>query len=498
MDKLKETDKIYGASEKREAPIDIDPALFRRIGTHLVNRIADFLENLEHGPVTPGESLDEVRSLLKQILLEENGTDAETIVNHTAELVLNHSLFNSHPRFLGYITSASAPIGMLADFLAAAVNPNVGGWALSPVASEIEVQTIRWIADVIGYDTETGGLLVSGGNMANFIGFLAARRAKTGAEIRNIGLREWNAPLTVYVSQETHTWIQKAADLFGLGTDAIRWIKTGPDQRMLMSDLEAAIKSDIEQGYQPFLIVGTAGSVATGAWDPLADIAELARRYDLWFHVDGAYGAFAANLPGAGKHHRAIALADSVALDPHKWLYTPLEAGCVLVKKASHLAEAFSFRPSYYHLDEDEKTNFYEYGFQNSRGFRALKVWMALRQTGKKGVMDMIRQDIGLMHAFFEKIKDYPELEGMTCNLSIATFRYIPKGVSKEDTELLNQVNTELLERLQEGGEVFLSNALINGQFLLRACIVNFRTRLSDMMALPEIVIKYGSAIGHS
>ena len=361
-----------------------------------MDQIADWLSKMPDGRVMHDESpADLRRALHAERGLPASGADSRELLDEAAELLFQHSLFNGHPRFFGYITSSPAPIGALGDLLAASVNQNVGAWRLSPMATEIEAQTIRWIAELIGYPTDAGGLLVSGGNMANFVCFLAARTARAGTDVRKTGLPALKQPLRLYASTETHTWIQKAADLFGLGTDAIRWIPADDDQRMNTAALERQIEADRQSGELPFLVVGTAGSVSTGVVDPLAEIAVICRRHDVWFHVDGAYGALAARVPGAPEDLRAIADADSVAVDPHKWLYSPLEAGCVLVRRRDDLLRAFSYHPPYYHFDP-EVTNYFDYGPQNSRGFRALKVWLALRQVGFSGYVRMIGDDMQL------------------------------------------------------------------------------------------------------
>ena len=285
---------------QRRAPLEMSAEEFRRLGYQAVDRIAEFLDSLPERPVSPGSSPATVRDALGDSELPEQGTSPARLLDEAAELLFAHSVFNGHPRFWGYITSSAAPIGALGDMLAASVNPNVGAWWLSPMASEIEAQTIGWIAEMIGYSADCGGLLVSGGNMANFVGFLAARRAKAPWDIRVEGCGGAGRSLRLYASRETHTWVQKAADLFGLGgTDAICWIETDAAQRMHVAALERHIGEDRQAGHLPFLVVGTAGSVSTGAVDPLSEIAALCRQYDLWFHVDGAYGAVAAILPEA-------------------------------------------------------------------------------------------------------------------------------------------------------------------------------------------------------
>jgi aromatic-L-amino-acid decarboxylase len=467
--------------DPRVTPLEIAPDQFRRLGHDLVDRIADLLGSIRDMPVTTGETPADIRRLLGRAPLPAEGTDPGALLEETTRLLLDHSLYNGHPRFMGYITSSPAPIGALADLLAAAVNPNVGGWQLSPIASEIEAQTVRWIAEFVGYPSSCGGLLVSGGNMANLVCFLAGRRAVLGEGVRISGLASERRP-RVYVSAETHTWVQKAADLFGLGTDAIRWIPTDGQGRMDVAALRARLKADEAAGDRPLMVVGAAGTVATGAVDPLRELAAAAREHGAWFHVDGAYGAPAAALPDASEDLRSLALADSLAVDPHKWLYAPLEAGCVLVREADRLPEAFSYTPTYYHFDEEGEEpaiNYYELGLQNSRGFRALKVWLGLRQAGREGYVRMIADDCRLAGVVYRAAQAHPEIEAFTLGLSIATFRYVPEDLEPGTPEVdayLDTLNEELLGRIKTGGELFVTNAIVRGRFVLRACIVNFRT----------------------
>lgn len=481
---------------ERTLPLEMPPEEFRRLGHEMVDRIAGFLGSIAEHKVTPGESPAEVQKALESARsLPDHGADVEALLSRAADLLLDHSLLSGHPRFWGYITSSPAPIGALAEMLAAAINPNVGVWALSPMASEIEAQTVRWIAGMLGYPADCGGLLVSGGNMANFVCFMAARQAKAGRDVRAKGMD--GTRMRAYCSRETHTWIQKAADLSGMGTDAIRWIDTDDKQRLDVAALRKAIESDIAAGDRPFLVAGTAGTVSTGAIDPLDEIADLCREFDLWFHIDGAYGAMAAILPDTAEALAGMSRADSVATDPHKWLYAPLEAGCALVRDVEKLRSAFSYNPSYYHFGA-ETINYYDLGPQNSRGFRALKVWLALEQAGREGYVQMLAENVRLAQAMFARIPQYPELEAMTQSLSITTFRYAPADLrsgGEEAEQYLNDLNRELLTRLQNSGEAYLSNAVIKGKFALRACIVNFRTKLEDVEALLPLVVRIGTEV---
>src|SRR5215813_11402317 len=263
--------------------------------------------------------------------------------------------------------------------------------------------------------------------------------------------------------------------------------------------LRRQIEADVTAGDLPCLVVGTGGSVSTGAVDPLPEIAEVCREYRTWFHVDGAYGGFAACVPEASMDLRGLTEADSVAVDPHKWLYAPLEAGCALVRDPEALRSAFAYHPPYYRFAESA-TNYVDYGLQNSRGFRALKVWLALKHAGASGYRKMIADDIRLSKTMAQAIGRHPELQLMTQDLSIATFRYVPLDLRAQLQETaverhLDTLNRELLDRLQRGGETFVSNAVVDGHYVLRACIVNFHTASADVEAVPAIVARIGRAL---
>ncbi|MES2891272.1 MAG: pyridoxal-dependent decarboxylase [Bacteroidota bacterium] len=488
-------------TNERNAPIEMAPETFRQIGHRLVDAIAGFMEKLEAGPITPGESPQQLQQLLGNESLPESGKNAEDLVLSTAQLLFDHSLFNGHPKFFGYITGAPAPIGALADLLAAAVNANVGAQVLSPIATEIEKQTVRWLAEFIGVPPTVGGILVSGGNMANFTGFLAGRTAKAPKQIKQEGIYASIPRLRVYCSKATHTWVEKAVVFFGLGLNALNWIDTDADNRIDPQALEAAIQEDLAIGNQPMMIIGTAGDVSTGAVDDFTALAELSKRYNCWFHIDGAYGIPAAVLPNLQAQFAGIGEADSIALDPHKWLYSPLEAGCALVKDPNHLVETYSSHPVYYNFEnsaEGKPQNFYEYGFQNSRGFRALKVWLMLQQVGRNGYIEMISEDCELAKKMYALAEGHEELEAMTQHLSITTMRYIPTDISATgsgEVSYLDQLNEALVNNLQKGGELFLSNAVVRGKYCLRACIVNFRTSAKDIEEMIGIIVREGRVL---
>lgn len=508
-----------------QVPIAMDAAAFRKAGHALVDRLAAFLESVPDRPVAPGHTPERVRELLDaDASLPDEGEGPEAALERATELLTRHSLHIGHPRFFGYVTSSPAPVGMLGDMLAAAVNPNMGAWVLSPMATEMEAQAVRWVAELLGYPADCGGLMVSGGNMANMVGLWAAR-ASVGADwaVREDGMAgpEGRA-LRIYASRETHTWLEKATDLAGLGTGSVRWLEPGRDLRLDPERVREVVRRDLEEGLRPMMVVGTAGTVSTGAVDPLRELAAFCREEDLWFHVDGAYGGFAAAAPGASPDLAAMAEADSVAVDPHKWLYAPLEVGCALVRRPDDLRNAFSYHPPYYFFGQ-EAINYVDFGPQNSRGFRALKVWLALRQVGRQGYARMIGQDLALARRLRQRVEAHPELEPGPGGLSITTFRYVPGDVSDTDSatpgstteedrdgahtavsggmggatagsreEYLNELNQDIQARLERDGEAFVSNAVVGGRYLLRACIVNFNTTAGDVDVLPEIVARVG------
>jgi len=481
-------------SGKRTAPLAMPGAEFKTIGYGLIDQLAAFIDDIHKKPVTTGQSPAQLSAMLGGQAVPEKGRAASEIVRAAADTLLNHSLLNGHPKFMGYITSSAAPLGMLADLLAAAVNPNVGAQILSPTATIIEKQVIKWLAGLLGLPGSFDGLLVSGGNMANFTAFFAALNIKIPV-VKKEGIAAAPGKPTVYCCRTTHTWIEKAASLSGLGTDSIRWIPAGPGNRMDIAELEQTIKNDLACHCLPVMVIGTAGDVSTGAVDDLNGIATACKRYDCWFHVDGAYGVPAVLVPQYRHLFDGMNEADSVAVDPHKWLYAPLEAGCTLVKDPNHLIQTYSSHPVYYNFDSlegPETRNFYEYGIQNSRGFRALKVWMLLQQAGTEGYRDMISTDIHLAGRLFQLASQHPELEAVSHNLSITTLRYCPEGYPEDG---LNTLNEHLLNELQRRGEVFLSNAIVDGKYCLRACIVNFRTAEKDIEEIIQIVVRTGRAI---
>ena len=474
--------------------IDMAPDDFRRLGHDLVDRIADFLSEVREIPVAPDMGVGQLRGMLGEGPMAEHGVDPATTLPRIADLLFASTCLNAHPRMWGYITGSPSPVGALADLLAAAANPNVAGWNGAPLATEIERQTIEWISDFVGFSVDCGGILTSGGNMANFVAILAARHAKSDWDVRREGLG--GRALTIYATSQTHAWVDKAADLFGLGTAAIRRVATDQGLKMDVEDLERQIAGDKAQGCLPLAVIGSAGTTATGAVDPLPAIARICRSHDLWFHVDGCYGAPAVLSGAAPADLTGMAQADSLAVDAHKWLYVPLEAGCTLVRDRRFLTEAFATNPSYYAMaggDQEQVIDYHEMGPQNSRGFRALKVWLTLQQMGRAGYAEAISRNIEQARFMFEALAAAADFEAVTCQLSITTFCYVPRDLRDRADEpevaaYLNDLNAALMARVQRSGDLYLSNAVVGGRHLLRACIVNFRTTDDDVRSVPDRV----------
>jgi aromatic-L-amino-acid/L-tryptophan decarboxylase len=347
---------------------------------------------------------------------------------------------------------------------------------------------------LIGYDAQANGLLTSGGSMANMIAVMIASRSKFN-NASHQGL--WNAgpPMTVYASEEVHMSIAKAADILGIGRDQVRTIACDERQRMRVDALRQSIETDLREGLRPFCVVGSAGTVNTGVVDPLAEIADVAREFGLWFHVDGAYGA-----PGVldeRKKHLFVGLdrADSVSLDPHKWLYVPVDAGCLLFRDAAVAKSAFSTDEADYikthgYVDE-EAFAFWDYGVELSRRFRALKVWLTLQYYGTHRLAEAIGQDIALAEYLGQLVSEADDFELLApVELSICCFRYVPrKGMSGAE---LNELNERVMGLVQKGGRAYVSNATVKGRFALRACITNFRTTKADIEETVEAIREAG------
>lgn len=471
-----------------------NPADVRRVAHRVADMVADYLERLEARPVFAPVPVDEAARAASDPP-PADGSEPDAILDEFVRSIEPYPFGNGHPRFWGWVNSPPAVMGIFADQLAAMMNPSVAGG--NHAAVHVERQVIRWFAEILGLPSTAMGLLVSGGSMANLTALAAARHAKAGFDVRVRGMQSGDQRLIVYMSEEGHGCIRKAAELLGIGGDWLRVIPVNDRSEMRVDVLTQTIDRDLQDGHRPMAVAASAGTVNTGAIDDLAAIARVCRDRDIWFHVDGAYGA-AARLSSRYRERLApLALADSIALDPHKWLYVPVEAGLVLVRDAANLRSAFSLVPPYLRTDGDPHGVggppwFSEFGFQQSRGFRALKVWMTLKYYGTSGYARALDHDLALASYLSDRVSADPGLKLMAPpSLSVVCFCVEPAGVSGD--EQLNELNRAVLERLQLSGRGFLSSTVLNGRFVLRACIVNPLSGQRDVDAMLEAVKSFAS-----
>ena len=483
------------AEPNETAPFDFPPDEVRRIGYLAAEAVAEHREELLSRPVFG--KVGRNASLFVEPLPQE-GRPFEEVLAFVREHVMPFPFGNSHPRFFGFINATADPVGIAADYLAAAMNSNC--WGGDHAAVHVETQVMRWIAQIVGYPETAEGILVSGGSMANFTALAAGRRAATAGNVREDGLAGEGKPrLVVYASDQVHHCVDKAVDLLGIGTRNLRKIPTDERFRIRTDLLENAIAEDRRAGLSPAIVIGTAGTVNTGAIDPLEELAEICRRESLWFHADGAYGAMARLSPKLAPLFAGLERADSIAADPHKWLYVPYEAGATLVREAGRLAATFRKFPEYLASDPESPFPgpvwFAERGVELSRGFKALKVWMGLKTHGSRAYARAIENDVALARFLAEEVDRRPEFERMAEQvLSIANFRYKPTGATLSEEEL-DRLNRRIVNRLVGDGSFLLAPTILKGRTTMRACIVNFRTTEDDLRFLLDEAARVGRAL---
>jgi aromatic-L-amino-acid/L-tryptophan decarboxylase len=462
------------------------------LATRVVGVWTELLERLPSLPVTRDYTPAQVGPAVA-LAVPEDPMAVDDLVAHLRELTFEHSLHLGHPAFFAYICGAGTVPGAATELLAAGLNPCLGGYRLGPGAAEIELHLTRWLAERFGLPEGAGGMIMTGGAMANFVGLKCARDQRLGLDVREEGVRG-RGPVGIYASDEAHVVIRRAADMLGLGAGAVRAIAVDGEQRMRPDALAAAIERDVADGVLPLAVCGTAGTTTTGSIDPLPALADLAAEHGAWFHVDAAYGGAAVLSDELRGLLDGIERADSLAVDPHKWLYTAQSAGCVLVRDFGHLSRSFHADASYIWLDEAARhgIDFAMHGPQFSRGFAALKVWVSLLAHGRAAYGKRIAHDAALARYLGGLVAEHPDFELM-CEprLSICCFRYRPHGWSGTEEEL-DRLNERLMTAIHADGRVYCSNAVIDGRFGLRACIVNFRTEAPDVDRLLAVATELG------
>src|SRR5437016_4973138 len=459
----------------------LDPSAdeIRKWGNSVIQLMTDYLCSLRDRGVYCHMFSRRIRDRLDATLPTE-GTDFDGLLRVFRERIIPFSRQNAHPRMFGYVQSPGTPIAAFADLLASTLNANLTVWRSAPAPVELERLTIDWIRQILGFKPEAGGLFVSGGSMANLIGIAMARQMKDDSSGR----------VRIYASSETHFSVAKAARLLGIGRESVREVAVDERSRIRLDDLVAKITGDLKTGYIPFCVVANAGTVNTGAIDPLTDIRKIADRFQLWMHVDGSYGAFAVLAESARKLFAGMELADSIALDPHKWLYLPVDVGCVIYRNPELARAAFAHEAEYTRMfgeEADEAFVCWDYGPELSRRFRALKVWMLLKGVGLDALAEAIESNLACARYLESMVQASDDFEMVApVELSIFCFRHVPVQLRNQSPKAIDVFNERLLVALQRDGSSYLSNATLGGRFALRGCVLNYRTTLRDMEILLD------------
>src|SRR5215831_1123742 len=460
----------------------------REWGNSVTQFIIEYLGDLRDRPVYRHTPSHEIRSQLES-KLPMKGTDFDSLLKVFRETIVPFSRQNAHPRMFGYVQSPGTPIGAFADLLASTLNANLTISRSAPAPVELERLTIDWIRQILGFAPEAGGLFVSGGSMANLAALAAARQTKQHSLGR----------LRLYASSATHFSIIKAAALLGIGRENVQHIAVDDRFRMRVNDLVAKITADLDAGYVPFCVVGNAGTVDTGAVAPLREIRDVANRFQLWMHVDGSYGAFAILADSVRKLFAGLDQADSIALDPHKWLYLPVDIGCVIYRDPEAARVAFAHEAEYTRMfgeEADEAFVCWDYGPELSRRFRALKVWMLLKGVGLDRLSEAIESNLACARYLESMVQASGDFEMVApVELSIFCFRHVPVQLRNQSPKAIDAFNERLLVALQRDGSSYLSNATLGNRFALRGCVLNYRTTLRDMEILLDDVRRVAKSL---
>ncbi len=469
---------------------DLSPDDLRALGAELVELVAEAIAAERSEPVLRSVSGPELRALVDEPL-PESGVPAGRILDEWRQKVLPYCRRNGHPRFFGYVCTSADPLGVLADGMASALNQPVTAWRSTPAATEIERLAVRWLDELVGFAGDGNGLLVSGGSSANFH---ALACAVTNAEHESGIPPGARNRLTVYMSGEAHVSLAKAVRLLGIAPDQIRWIEKDDRRRLDPNALRSRIERDVNDGWVPAVVCASAGTANTGTIDPLVEVLDVARDTDVWLHVDGSYGAPAVLTERYAWMAEAFAGADSLSLDPHKWLFAPVDAGCVLVRADEAMRRAFQLDSEYTEVTESDPIERYaafDRGLEMSRRFRGLKVWTILKARGVSGIRRAIAHDVSLREHLDRRVAEDPKLEGLGSELSISCFRYLPSAPSPP--ERIEHVNRTIVETLIREGRCYLSPTSLDGRYALRVCIVSFRTRREDVDFLVDEVLRIGA-----
>ncbi|MEM7104025.1 MAG: pyridoxal-dependent decarboxylase [Bacteroidota bacterium] len=486
-----------------QPPISLDfaPEKFSSLLDEAVKLVLEQYEGMHDAKAFAGFSPAEVKSWFDEPI-PEGGMAPEDVLKLVKKYVLDTATMNIAPNMYAYVMAGGTQASIISEMFTAAINQNVGKWHLAPSMNELEQLVIKWGAQFIGFSNDAAGVLVSGGSAANLTAMTVARNIcfeKQG--IRHKGVFGM-APMTVYASSEVHGCVDKSMDMLGLGINNLRKIPIDKDCRIRLDLLVTQIEKDIADGFQPFCLIANGGTVNTGAIDPLTAMAELADKYDMWYHVDGAYGGLAACLDSLSADFEGIELADSVAIDFHKWLYQPFEAGCTLVKNWDKLRRTFYKKADYLSADmvNDGRLDLNEHSFQLSRNAKALKVWMSYKIYGAERLRKAIQNDIDNARYLAELTSGLDDFE--CCNdpkLSITCFRYLgPDAEKREDKAWVDALNEALTPALEKDGRVFIAGTQLHGQPVIRACCINHRMTHQNIDKLVRVVRQVGTDVAAS
>ena len=506
---MENKDSSFYANLIHDETFEMDSEEIRKLGYQTVDLIVDYIKNIEKDPILPTKTFNQIKEDIRESV-PQNERNHIDVLNECNEKIIKNAVRVGNPLFLGWILTSGTTISAFADGIASAINQNVAVSG-SSIATAVELLVIDWIKKIIDFDSNAGGILVSGGTVANLTALNVARDNKLGFLNSPINKYE-EKKIILYMSEEAHVCILKSAHILGLSKENIRKISVDNNLCLDTQNLKEKIKEDQDNGNHPFAVVATAGTVNSGAIDPLESIADICKKNKIWFHIDAAYGGFASLSSQYKPLLKGIYQADSIALDPHKWLFIPFEAGCVLIKNPLHLKQTFAVNTDYIHLNklDIQKNNdidFSDYGIQLSRQFRALKIWMSLKQYGIKKYERLINQNINLTKYFEALIEESSDFEKiMPSNLSVFCFRYNPIHLNEEknfnnqpNQEIyLNQINQKIIEEMRMDQRAMLSSTIIKGKFVLRSCIVNFRTKKADILKIIKIIREIGEKVDNN
>lgn len=456
----------------------MDAREFREVGHRVVDLLSEYLEHIEEKPVFPNVEPRVLNELFAEGL-PQDPSPAETVLKELEEKLLPYCTHVGHPGYMGLITPSPSPVGVIADFICSALNQNLGAYTIGPAAVAMERRTVRWLTDLVGYGAEAGGNLTSGGMMANFIGMKLARDWASQDQIQQEGVRErW----AVYASDQRHVSVDKAVDAVGLGRAALRALPTDAEFRVRIDALEAAIVDDHQRGVRPMCIVGIFGTTNTGAIDAVRQLRTIADREGMWLHVDAAYGGGMLLSHESPMRNRGLELADSVTIDPHKWFYAPLDAGAVLVKDARRLTASFGLQPSYLTDEFDragERYQYYVHGFEQSRRFRGLKVWMSFKRYGARQIGEWVDGNVRQAKHLYSLVEKHPDFEAASAPpMSAICIRYRGANLEEADSK---ELHAEVARRVEQSGKFWFSTTELKGKTWFRINPVNFRTRTEHM-----------------